>query len=170
MSANDPRTPRVLQMRLVVETTGRTRRRGYRAHSVPGSSAPDQQVDLIDHVEVGRRVSRPGARPGHPDRPPTTTDTEGDTAMTTYHLQINGSSDASQASRLESNLRRLVGVTDAAADRAGNVVVRGGEGLLPLIGRALTAAGYEIASDRAAHRSPSVIRWYQQGWLTASMR
>jgi hypothetical protein len=90
--------------------------------------------------------------------------------MTTYHLQINGSSDASQASRLESNLRRLVGVTDAAADRAGNVVVRGGEGLLPLIGRALTAAGYEIASDRAAHRSPSVIRWYQQGWLTASMR
>ena len=40
--------------------------------------------------------------------------------MTTYHLQINGSSDASQASRLESNLRRLVGVTDATADRTGS--------------------------------------------------
>ena len=44
--------------------------------------------------------------------------------MTTYHLQINGSSGTSQASRLESNLRRLVGVTDATADRTGNVVVR----------------------------------------------
>ena len=90
--------------------------------------------------------------------------------MTIYHLQINGSSDASQASRLESSLRRLAGVTEATANRRGDVVVRGGEGLLPLIRRALTGAGYEIASDRAAHRIPSVTRWYQQGWLTASMR
>jgi hypothetical protein len=90
--------------------------------------------------------------------------------MTTYHLQINGSSDASHASLLESTLRALVGVTDATADRTGNVVVRGGEGLLPLIRRVLTGAGYEIASDHPAHRSPSVTHWYQQGWLTASMR
>jgi len=89
--------------------------------------------------------------------------------MTTYHLQINGSSDTG-TSLLESRLRRLAGVTDATADRTGDVVVRGGEGLLPLIKRALTGAGYEIASERAAHRNPSVTRWYQQGWLTASMR
>jgi hypothetical protein len=90
--------------------------------------------------------------------------------MTTYHLQINGTSDAGQASRLESSLRRLGGVTDATADRTGDVVVRGGEGLLPLIRRTLVGAGYEIASDRTALRSSSVASWYQQGWLTASMR
>ena len=89
--------------------------------------------------------------------------------MTTYHLQINGSSDASRAHRLESRLRRLAGVTDATAGGTGDIVVRGGAGLLPLITRALTGAGYEIASDRAAHRSPSVTRWYQRGWLTESM-
>jgi len=89
--------------------------------------------------------------------------------MTTYHLQINGSSDTG-TSLLESRLRRLAGVTHATADRTGDVVVRGGEGLLPLIKRALIGAGYEIASERAAHRNPSVTRWYQQGWLAASMR
>jgi hypothetical protein len=90
--------------------------------------------------------------------------------MTTYHLQINGFSDASRAHRLESCLRRLAGVTDATAGGTGEIVVRGGVGLLPLITRALTGAGYEIASDRAAHRTPSVTRWYQRGWLTESMR
>ncbi|KQV69605.1 hypothetical protein ASC64_07100 [Nocardioides sp. Root122] len=90
--------------------------------------------------------------------------------MTTYHLQINGSSDAARARRLESRLRRLGGVTDATAGSTGDVVVRGGGGLLPLITRALTGAGYEVASDRAAHRNPSVTRWYRQGWLTDSMR
>ena len=39
--------------------------------------------------------------------------------MTTYHLQINGSSDASRAHRLESRLRRLAGVTDATAGGTG---------------------------------------------------
>lgn len=90
--------------------------------------------------------------------------------MSTYHLQINGSSDAGRSQLLESRLRRLAGVTDATAAGTGDVVVCGRDGLLPLIMRALTGAGYEIASDRAAHRNPSVTRWYQQGWLSESMR
>ena len=81
MSANDPKTPRVLQMRLVVETPDHDAavafyrdvlgaREELFVDSGDGArvtildvgratlelSTP-QQVDLIDHVEVGRRVS-----------------------------------------------------------------------------------------------------------------
>jgi hypothetical protein len=48
--------------------------------------------------------------------------------MNTYNVPINGWSDARQAHRLESELRRLPGVTDAsAAPDTGYVIVTAGK-------------------------------------------
>jgi cation transport ATPase len=86
--------------------------------------------------------------------------------MNTYHLQINGSTNARQVHRLESRLRLLAGVTDAsAATDTGHVTVRGREGLMPLITRTLKDAGSELASNHTTRRT-TVARWYQHGWLT----
>ena len=90
--------------------------------------------------------------------------------MNTYLVQINGSTEGRQARRLESDLRLLPGVTDAsAATDTGHVIVRGREGLLPLITRALNDAGYELASNQATRRT-SFARWYRHGWMTEPTR
>lgn len=86
--------------------------------------------------------------------------------MKTYHLQINGASDARQVQRLESDLRHLSGVVHASASLgSGHVTVEGREGLLPLITHTVRAAGYEPASDRDT-RGTAFARWYRHGWLT----
>jgi cation transport ATPase len=90
--------------------------------------------------------------------------------MNTYLVQINGSTQSRQAHRLESELRLLSGVTDASvATDTGHVIVRGREGLLPLISRALNEAGYELASNQATRRT-SFARWYRHGWLSEPTR
>lgn len=85
--------------------------------------------------------------------------------MTTYHLQINGSTHARWIHLLESNLLRTGGVTTASATPTGQLVVRGRDGLLPLITRTLSDAGYEVASDQTSSKTP-FPRWYRNGWLT----
>lgn len=86
--------------------------------------------------------------------------------MNTYHLQINGASDARQVRRLESELRHLSGVARAsAAVGTGHVTVQGREGLLPLITHTVRGAGYELASDHDTRRT-AFARWYRHGWLT----
>ena len=87
------------------------------------------------------------------------------TAMNTYHLQINGSTNTRWTHRLESRLLRMGGVTTASATPTGQLVVRGRAGLLPLITRTLSDAGYEVASDQTAPQMP-FARWYRTGWLT----
>ena len=85
--------------------------------------------------------------------------------MNTYHLQVNGSTNARWIHRPETQLLRLGGVTTASATPTGHVVVRGRDGLLPLITRTLSDAGYEVASDQSAPHPP-FARWYGSGWLT----
>ena len=87
--------------------------------------------------------------------------------MTTYHVQINGTTDALQARRLESRLGRLPGVTGAfTVGGTGNLVVWGANGLLPLITRTVSETGYEVASPRTEkQRTPSMTHWYKRGWL-----
>jgi hypothetical protein len=90
--------------------------------------------------------------------------------MNSYHVQINGSTDARQMRRVETDLRHLSGVIHASAVAdTGHVTVQGPEGLLPLIENTVRRAGYELASDHTT-RAPMLARWYRHGWLTEPSR
>lgn len=88
--------------------------------------------------------------------------------MTTYHVQINGSSDNRRA-HLETRLRRVPGVLTTALDDTGDLIVCGGKGLMPMITRTVSETGYELASPHRTHkRAPSMNSWYQRGWLSTA--
>ena len=87
--------------------------------------------------------------------------------MTTYHVQINGSSGTRRA-HLETRLRRVPGVITTAVDDTGDLIVSGGKGLMPIITRTVSETGYELASPHATYqRARSMNSWYQRGWLSA---
>ena len=90
--------------------------------------------------------------------------------MTTYHVQINGSSGTGRA-HLETRLRRVPGVITTAIDDTGDLIVSGGKGLLPIITRTVSETGYELASPHTTYkRAPSMNNWYQRGWLSTTAR
>jgi hypothetical protein len=90
--------------------------------------------------------------------------------MTTYHVQINGSSDTRRA-HLETRLRRVPGVITTALDDTGHLIVSGGKGLMPIITRTVSETGFELASPHMKDkRTPSMNGWYERGWLSTTSR